>query len=286
MKMIWLCILFCIIRVLFFSSPLTINEPTFEYLHRKCLNYMEWRDFPSIFNGLICGSKNIGPELELLFLTTGLYHLIVVSGSHLLFLDSLLKKVIPLQTILKWAVLFLFSLMCLFNPPILRAFIQHSLSIASQKHYLRLRSHQLILCSGLITLSLCPSLITSISLQLSWAAALCMSLNATAKIKVFLCLLYITPLLGPQSPVWGLNNLLFIAVFEALLFPISIAAVALPATSTAMHLMWDTVFATLSHFPQAHLYTEHPSPLRISGHWLFIFALQLLHLVLHLWRNK
>jgi hypothetical protein len=90
--------------------------------------------------------------------------------------------------------------------------------------------------------------------------------------------MYITPLLGPQNPLWGINNLLFIAVFEALLFPISMTSLALPATSTLMHLMWDTVFAAMTHLPQSLQSTDYPTGATVSGNWLFIFSLHLLHL--------
>ncbi|MCC6138752.1 MAG: ComEC/Rec2 family competence protein [Bdellovibrionaceae bacterium] len=238
---------------------------------------MSDRDLPKIYNGLVCGSRNIGGSTESLFISTGLYHLIVVSGSHLIFIETLLKKLPQRFQCINGILLFLFSWMCLLNAPIGRALVSYSLHHASRKFFLFLRQDQIVLAAGLISLLVFPEWITSVSLQLSWMAALCMSLPASKTLKAFLCLLYIAPLLGLQNPLWAFNNIFFIALFDAVLFPFTALSLFIPYSSWCADQIWRGVLFLLTYLPASEPNAKNFETLSMIWNWFFIFAAQLLH---------
>lgn len=277
--MIWWLLLLCSVRILTssFSAPALFSSND---LHRLCVDYTVWRNLPLIYNGLICGSKDIGTDATMLFQSTGLYHVIVVSGSHLIFMDRYLHKFPSKKFWLRGLALTIYSYVCLLNPPVLRALVQLLFSRFAKRTRLYLRPDQITLGAGLIVLIAAPYLIGSPSLQLSWVAALCMSLNVSPASKACLCLLYIAPLLGLQNPLFALNNILFLAVFDALLFPITVLTFLVPGTTTLANGVWDLTLPLLKWLPRSP--TVAPSFNDVTAGWTFVFALQLLHY----WRQK
>lgn len=273
--MVWWIFIICGLRI-YFSTPHSSSEFTISpLLNNGCLFYLKWKDLPEIYNGLICGSKNIGKSNELLFIATGLYHLIVISGSHLLFIDNLFKKILNRHIFLRILILFLFSFMCLFNAPVTRALLGYCIRYISKNCFLYLREDQLILISGLVTLILFPSWITSISLQLSWLTALCMTLPLKKSIKCFICLFYVAPILGAQNPLVGFNNILFVGLFDLVLFPFTMITLILPYSSPVAHFIWDIVLLILQYLP-----TTNKEFVDLENHslfWHFIFMIQLFH---------
>lgn len=272
--MIWWLFVLCSVR-LFYSQTLLGSGFSENVLHQTCLQYTEWRDLPVIYNGMICGSRNIGASSTALFQATGLYHVMVVSGSHIVFIDRYIKKWGTRSFALRSAGLTLYSYLCLFNPPVLRAVVNFIFSHLAKRGSLYLRDDQIVLGSGLITLILAPQWAHSLSLQLSWVAALCMSLPVSPLPKACLCLAYIAPLLGAQNPLFALNNALFLAVFDVFLFPFTVLTFLIPGTTFASHGVWDLVLPLLEYLP-----STSPSPIAtadiLSG-WIFVFALQSIH---------
>lgn len=274
--MIWCLLVICILRILFFEFSQQMPQAD-RTLHDFCLNYIRTRDLPQIYNGLVCGSRDIGHKAETLFISTGLYHLIVVSGSHLLFIDSFFKKLPQKFRPVSGVLLILYAWMCLLNAPVWRALMTYFLVFASRRWFLFLRQDQLALASGLVSLIIFPQWVTSVSLQLSWMAALCMSLNVSKPTKAFLCLLYMAPLLGWQNPLWAFNNILFIAAFEVFLFPFTAVSLVLPYSEWVANHLWNFVLWTLTYLPTSLPKQKNFETVALAWNWCFIFFAQLLH---------
>lgn len=271
--MIWGLFFICALRILF--TPTSAHVFSDQYLHTVCLDYIKWRELPHVYKGLICGSKDIGKSTEQLFLNTGLYHLLVVSGSHLVLLDSYLEKTIAKNFKIKWLLLFLYTEMCLFQAPVLRALSSYTITAFSRRWHMGWTTDRRILAAGLATLIADPSLVVSFSLQLSWMAALCISLPVNTRIKALLFLFYLFPLLGPQHPFVAWNNWLFAGVFEALLFPFTLFSTLLPGTTMIANIVWENVLVIMSYFPQT-VRGEFPNT-PVVAPWLAIFGIQLTH---------
>lgn len=272
--MIWCLFIVCCVRIVFANGAehFTLSDAN---VHEFCLSYMEWRKLPDIYRGLICGSSQIDTKTKQLFLQTGLYHLLVVSGSHLVLLDSYLEKTFSKNFKIKWLALLLYCEMCLLQAPILRALCSYSVVSLTHSWRLGLRTDQRVLAAGLMTLIVDPTLILSLSLQLSWMAALCISLPLSLRLKTFLFLLYLLPLLGPQHPWTAVNNLVFATVFETLLFPFSIVSVITPFSAEVAHFVWSTTLTLLHYLPHSP-HSGELLPYSLAP-WLALFTTHLFH---------
>ena len=129
------------------------------------------------------------------------------------------------------------------NPPVTRSLVSiiFTFLLSNRKTYWT-ENFKLLLV-GLLTLSLNPAWLSSISLQLSWLAALVVSMNqlyfknAEILLKQFLFFLVLWPLLlffQAPSPLIIVTNLILTPFLEFILFPLGL-------------LVW------LFHFYQLHL---------------------------------
>ncbi|MCB9072412.1 MAG: ComEC/Rec2 family competence protein [Bdellovibrionaceae bacterium] len=281
---VWVLIFLCMARCLwFFDLHIFTNDMT--YAHQACLDYIHWRHLPEIFQGLICGSNKIGEENQNLFLQTGLYHLIVVSGSHLVAIERLCEWFLIRKAWSRFLVLISFAAICQFQPPIVRALAGRILNKISRHYRLSLRPDHLVLSAGLFALLLFPQWIASPSLQLSWIATLVMSLPLSNSKKIWLCVLYITPIFGGFNISSGINNMLFAVFFDIILFPASLIALFVPYSEKLVSLLWDGAIYFLKAAPHTSTMPLITSPTILLHHWIYIFILQLTHSCLRPTRN-
>lgn len=122
-------------------------------------------------HALVCGKNFSDPEQTNLLIASGLIHLFVVSGSHLKILQKIILYFLC-NKYLVFTLLFFYCAVCKFNPPIFRSLIALLLLATIENFKFRCQPQNLILISGLICLSLSPQWINSLSLQMSWIAAL------------------------------------------------------------------------------------------------------------------
>jgi ComEC/Rec2-related protein len=184
-------------------------------------------EFHSIYESLACGSRMDNPEFDRIFKDLGLIHYFVVSGFHLIYLESVLNYFDFLKKS-QWKISFLlvvFAFSTGFNPPVVRSLVALFLKWHIEKKELRTGAIQQVLISILIVLVLNPSWLTSVSLHLSWAAALALSLRI-ANPALLLATLYffIFPILSQfqiAHPLSPLVSFLFGFVFSFLYFPLS-----------------------------------------------------------------
>lgn len=216
-------------------------------LHVSCIKACPNSEHRDLYRAVVCGASIPMTSIRFSFTQTGLIHLLVVSGSHFIVLESLLRATVlkffpsPSRAVALFFLLFLFALMTKGSPPITRAFISWSLlSIASARRmgWTRL---QIVTMAGFLTLPFAREKWSLISLFLSWLAALALettrrperddeSFWQKAKValatntKVYLALIPpLLPLAIPH-PLSILSNAIFAPVMGLVLFPGSLLA--------------------------------------------------------------
>lgn len=206
-------------------------------LHNVCLNLSPASSIHrSIYQAILCNH----PPPPDLFLTDlrkiGLYHLIVISGSHLVLLETIITK---LSRYLKFKadsfiflILTIFTLTCEFAAPITRAWISFMLRKISDEETLCWRAHHVTLYSGAFSILLFPQWMTSLSFLLSWGASLYLSVEGMNHIKKhFVIYLGLFPLLYTLQllhPISAIVNWLLGPIIGFFLLLISLAGMICP----------------------------------------------------------
>lgn len=244
-------------------------------LHGACVAWSESYHLAPVFAGLVCGASL--PSLDQkLFLNLGIYHWLVASGGHLVFLQNLLQRVVKNKAALI-TVLLGYALVCNFQPPIARSLVGLALSLLSDRASLFMTRSQLITSSGALTLFLFPDWWTSFSFQLSWLAALALSVQTT----VFRQALMISFVLFPLSQSWSflhlIYNFILTPLFAVFLFPVSVIFFVLAPFTSLGNLIWEGFFFIARGLPQ------DINPLVFESStttiWCYLLSLQTLHFV-------
>ena len=236
----WLCIFLVFLQFQIRFSAVVKLENLSLFLHSLCIdqvpNAIATR---ATLSALVCGQNFENLSDTQLYSSTSLIHLFVVSGSHLLLIQKVMtyfstfflknSRVGILLTLL-----FIYAAMCLFNPPVTRSFVFIFFTLILNRKHHHWPKHYLLLIAGLFTLVLNYKWITSLSLQMSWLAALAMqiysekfkSLSLFFRQVIFYCLFIICFMgLGfPQASTIVLCVILTPAL-EYVLFPIAILTV-------------------------------------------------------------
>lgn len=273
-------------------------------LHYSCLlRTPASSNYQLFYQALVCGS-NPNAELALASLKNlGLYHLVVVSGSHLVFLEAIIAFLIlnisrvvrslrlfsycsHIHQILEITViglLFYFSAVCLFQPPVIRSFFSLLTRRIDNDARLNWPPDYIVLFSGLLSLIHSPHWIHSLSLQLSWMAALiitCRGLGSLQKcLLIFIVLLPVLACFSTSTPMTILTNFALAPLFGFLLFPISLLGVLIPSIWWLFEPLWKT----LDHFiqmidPSDAIANTHLAPNTICV-WAYIAFLHLTFII-------
>ena len=162
-----------------------MNELQFlsHFFHQTCLNQVPSSENAQMaLSALVCGENFSDRNQSRLYAATGLIHLFVVSGSHLIliqiFIEFISSRLLNLKS--KWfilSVLFMYSAVCLFNPPVIRSFIFLSLMLYLRHNHSYWPRSFILLISGLFCLFLNFDFINSLSFQMSWLAALTLEIH-------------------------------------------------------------------------------------------------------------
>ncbi|OQW53476.1 MAG: hypothetical protein A4S09_07705 [Proteobacteria bacterium SG_bin7] len=197
------------------------------YFNSICIDLSPTSEWKHAYEGIVCGVPLKQSEFKAHLITTGLIHLIVVSGSHLLFLGAFCEKFCKKKFVAMMILVF-FTLLTNLQPPTVRALISIFLDWFCKKHFLFWTKSQHVFVSGIITLLCFPNWITSISFVMSWSASFALASNRFHSRRVrhhlwiFLILFPIFAPLSPLNPISILTNLTFAPMIGAILFPISI----------------------------------------------------------------
>lgn len=262
-----------------------MNFETFAVLQQGpqwCSSLIAPSPYFDFYAALICGLPLPPSSAKSLIIDSGLIHILVVSGAHLVFVESLLLK-LPFP--LRWLGLLFYCWLTGFGAPVVKAFLYRNLS-----HVLHPRGWTPLWIDALTLICLLlawPKGLFSLSLQMSWMCSLALSFPAVCKwkpfdqaLKVYL-LLFVYTGAGCLTLFW---NTFLAPLVGLILFPLCLLAIVLPALTPFIDRAWDLFLWLLEVGPKA-------SPTGWSGYAADLFWLPpLVHLLLLrrdlLWRRK
>ena len=247
-------------------------------LHQYCLSSSPVTNWQEYYQAIVCSSPLTMTNKYQQLKDLGLLHIIVVSGSHLIFLSQALsllnskfiEKVKPL-------LLFIFVLIGRMDPPLLRAFLFLMIHWFQKRNKLFYSHYQTTLFSIVLCITISPLWIHSISLLLSWAASIGIHLGKNIYTKSFFCYITLAPLIvqfSSHSPLSILLNFSITPFVSLILFPASLLSFFVPI-SFVVDFIWD-IFFSLCRTINDRAYI--PSNLNISAlknsyQWLYLLLL-------------
>ncbi|MEK2645948.1 ComEC/Rec2 family competence protein [Bdellovibrio sp. BCCA] len=220
------------------SSLLTNTSALASTFQQKCVQILPKNfEHHTSLASLVCGEKITDAELKENLSKTSLIHIFVISGSHLILLDELLS-IFKIPVIVRFLFLGSYSLVSGWQAPAVRAFLGLGLREVFRRRHLHLPADLGVLATGFTTLILFPGWWNSLSLQMSWCAALALSTSSALRIKnAFARAVFsqVAIFFFMSAPLWGLGSLhplsilynLFLApVVSYILLPLSFLAAA------------------------------------------------------------
>lgn len=263
-------------------------------LHHLCLNAVPaaspWRH---LYEAIVCGAAPPPSPERFWFQATGLYHLLVVSGSHLILLGQWVSTLAtgPRRTPFVLGTLALYCMTCLLAPPVVRAFAQILLIRLSISLRLNMSPPQICLATGTLCLAGFPGWSDSLSFWLSWLASLLCSLASETRLTSLTRVTLVQCLLIPGFGFAGANvglsvicNWLLGPVLGHALFGCALLATFFHILAPACDHLWGLLvlvleFATES-FGQITLFSAKTSLLLA-----YVSALNFTWLGVHRWIN-
>lgn len=219
----------------------------FQQLHSRCVALAPSTEFHDLYAAIVCGANVQNASYRQIFANAGLIHILVVSGSHLIFLESMLSRLAPER----WMILIhaLFTWMVGLQAPVVRAFLNRLLP----RWGTPLQTQAIV---TLVCLSAFPSWSHSPSFLLSWMCGILLSLPRLTNwphglelaAKIFTGLLPFSAVIGLTSPLSILTNWLLAPIFGGLLFPAAALSFLLP-TSFVVDGLWYITLRGLAALP-------------------------------------
>jgi ComEC/Rec2-related protein len=210
--------------------------------------------YRDLYQAIVCGSPLSSPEWKQTFINSGLIHILVVSGSHLLFLDQIVAR-LNISSGLRLLLIHIpFTCVAGFQPPVMRAVVQRGLQ---QLPDLRLSSCQVQALVTAFLLVAAPSWTQSLSFQLSWMCGILLSLPRLTRwpvaletsTKIFIGLIPFSAALGLISPLSILTNWLIAPLIGGVLFPISALCFVMSWLSFLVDGLWLVTVQVLNWLP-------------------------------------
>ena len=240
--------------IFFFTSqgqpPLWWGEPIFSSGPGVCERVLPTSDLHILYSALICGINLPAGQAKQLFVDTGLIHLMVVSGSHLVFLEILLGF-LPRGGRLGF--LGAYCYLTGWQAPVMRAFLRRWIG-----PWLKLRSGltslQIEAAAVVLALLLYPQWLISRSFQMSWMCGLALCApplfprwpHFDLALKAYAFLLpYCWA--SPSSIAW---NTLLAPFVGFILFPACLLAIVIPPLTQLSDLLWRAFLGILRLGPQ------------------------------------
>ena len=175
-----------------------IEELSF-YLHDQCLDILPLKGkWLPVYKALICGQRLPRGPIKQAFVEGGLIHLMVVSGAHLMFLEKLWIK-LPLPFFKKSGLFFFllfYALITQLHPPVVRALFSFFLFQMSRSYKFFWNHPFVTHLSGILCLMCSPQWIHSLSLQLSWLAALAQGTSSSSFKRAFFTYIIVFPIVS------------------------------------------------------------------------------------------
>ncbi len=281
-----------LIGVILQSPLLNLLAGQIDFLNSICLSLIPNSLYSDLPKSLICGSKLHDIPLKNALKSTGLIHLVVISGAHLLVLESFIAslKKTNRQSNLILGALLIYVLISGAHPPAVRSWLAILLRSQNDFYKMNWSPTKLSLLSGLFALTLQPLWLSSLSLTLSWSAALSLAAFrqylprlSSFKKQSLMFLTMTLPLLplGLPHPLTIFTNCFIAPLLSHVLFPLSFVYLLLP----------DYV-APVFHWSQTHIieFSRHIptplSPVALPTDWFLIYPLSLYLLSLCLQKRR
>ncbi len=231
------------------------------FLHSECILWLPQQSMhrPEL-KALVCGANFTELETSRIYVATGLIHLFVVSGAHLLILKKMIDVGLAwinpqVAAVLCLVLLCFYAGVCEFNPPVMRSLVSLILANEFAVGKLTWPAHLKIFFTGLLTLLLNTAWVGSLSFQLSWliALGLCVGTEFFRHRSIFirqsLNYIFIFPtllLFQFPHPLTIVMNVIFGPVLEFILFPLALCASVFPIFISLFDLLISILYVTLS----------------------------------------
>jgi predicted membrane metal-binding protein len=253
-------------------------------LHGHCLAQAPPSFYQAYFQALVCGA-NLTTDPTYSLKTLGLFHLFVVSGAHLSFLDRFLRWGLPrgFYQPTRLLILFLFVLICQVRAPVFRAWLSVLLQATSRRFQLNILPQDILLLSLTVCLGFDGSPNVRFSLLLSWLAGLGLLMGRNPLQQSLLIFIFMSPLLEGITPWSILINAFGTPVLGLLLFPLSLISFIIPSFYLIVEPLWHA-FLQLSDLSLSLIDHQVTPPLPFRSLHIWFFGL-LIHLILSLRRR-
>lgn len=226
---------------------------------------------------MVCGQDLKPGPMKDLFLKLGLYHVLVVSGAHLVFLSYLLQMFSP-PRFSSWMILVLlgFAMMTGLQAPVVRAGFH--LWLGRKAHTSSLEA---LFLSWIACLIVHPPWLHSISLHLSVLATAGLEMPGPKSLKPLWILILTAPItvaFGSLNPIGALMGILLSAAFEVVMFPVCLSAWLIPPLFPVIDYILSGVLALLENLRPLTGETIK-SPTLISHFNLWVYSLLVITLL-------
>lgn len=258
--------------------PLTSAESLLPNV-QSCLTLLPKNSahFPALAS-LICGRHVEDPAWMEILKQTALLHLFVVSGAHLIALEQWLSF-LRIPRLGRAAAALGFTLLSGAQPPLFRALVGLWMPRGRSRWGPSSRPDIDVLKAGILTLTLIPSWIHSISLALSWACALALSVPLGSgwkgafrrAVAVWILLFPLLMAWTVQPPLTWLFNVLIAPVFALLSLPLAIVALPGGIFAVPFELFMDGFIWLLERLaPSVATSAVEMELLPVTWRWLWI----------------
>lgn len=230
MILIFLLIISLLLGFNFRISVFDLLFPVSSHFHFLCLQQLP-ADSNAIseLKALVCAENFANLQSSQLYISSGLIHLFVVSGAHLLVLEKIFTDFF--QAFFLLLLLTVYAFACGLNPPITRALLAFAVGVVLTYKKINWPAHFRLLIAGLLTLVFNFNWISSFSLQMSWIASMLVVFAAEVfsensaffrQSALFFALLPTVIFFQIPSPVGILLNLFLAPLLELVLFPLGL----------------------------------------------------------------
>jgi competence protein ComEC len=241
-------------------------------LHNLCLHLAPNSNYQHWYQAIVCGQNLPASVEKSWFQQTGLIHVIVVSGSHLVFLDETLQ-LLRVPRILRIFLAILFSLVNQLQPPITRALFQRFWNWFFWRQSRPLPAIHAQFLALITSLALFPNWWTSLSFIMSAVCSLGLTLPVRSKRPItqatLVYILMALPIFSLQTPHPAsiLFNVLFAPILGTLLFPMSLVDFLHASLAALSDRAWQGLFFIFENIP---LPDSHEGTVFSVG-WLILY---------------
>lgn len=217
------------------------------WLHQSCLQLSPETNYENLYQAIVCGAPLKHPLHRSLFQQSGLIHIIVVSGSHLVFLSEILRNLHLRSKKIHILLLGLYSLLCQLQAPVFRSYIFFLINTFNEYYRLHIPHFYQHIFTILLCLFFFPDWANSLSFQLSLCASIALSFSKSHIVKCLWVFVCIFPLLGFAGLSWLsiLTNITISPLIGGLLFPLSALCFLFPSLTHYNDLLWSFLISSI-----------------------------------------